>query len=54
MINLKSHLRRLNPCLKIHLYFPHYVQTCDNQSLQPVCWKCCQFPVTLAYAFTDY
>ncbi|KIM60689.1 hypothetical protein SCLCIDRAFT_1216599, partial [Scleroderma citrinum Foug A] len=47
-------LRRLNPCLKICLYFPHYVQTHNNQSLQPVCWKRCQFPVTPAYAFTDY
>ncbi|KIM54526.1 hypothetical protein SCLCIDRAFT_1221915, partial [Scleroderma citrinum Foug A] len=40
--------------LKIRLYFPHYVQTRDNQSLQPVCWKHRQFPVTPAYAFTDY
>ena len=51
---LKSRLRRLNPCLKIRLYFPHYVQTRDNQPLQPVCWKRRQFPVTPAYAFTDY
>ncbi|KIM52990.1 hypothetical protein SCLCIDRAFT_1223254, partial [Scleroderma citrinum Foug A] len=50
----KSRLHWLNPCLKICLYFPHYVQTRDNQSLQPVCWKHRQFPVTPAYAFMDY